>query len=476
MFRRALLGLALLAASSSAQAQSPVQTPVQTPGQTPADCTVDLEVRPGPQLEVDLRCQSPRPLTFAAEDRRTMSHVSGLATTDRSARYRFNLKGFAAEVDSTSIAVARGDGVLATLGSWLFEPQGFERSPTIDIRVRAAEGQVFAAGLPRAGEAWRLSGMTVRLAGYTAIGSLHLQELKVPAPGSLRPGAAKEDGVLRLAILDGTSPGARADLADWVKLTAEAEANWWQGFTARQSLVALVPTNARRATGYGRTVSGGGATVMVEVGRDVDRRRLFEDWVLVHEVIHTGMPYLRGRATWFMEGAATYIEPILRARAGWLSEEDVWREWMADMPQGATAFAAGLGSASGRQNYWGGALFMLLADIGLRRDSDGARGLEDCLAGALWDGFDGAKRMALPDYVAACDRAVGNGTVSRLIARHVEGGPPIDLDALWRSLGVAQQGGRIVFDDGAPLARWRQMIVLGPGGSKLKPVKLPWRS
>lgn len=466
MFRRVLLAGLLLAALSASPAYA----------QTPADCTVDLEVRPGPRLEVDLRCQSPRPLTFTAEDRRTMSHVTGLATTDRSARYRFDLKRFAGEVDSTSIAVARGDGVLATLGSWLLEPQGFDRSPTIDIRVRADDGQVFAAGLPKVGDAWRLAGMTVRLAGYTAIGSLLLQELAVPAPGSLRPGAPKEDGVLRVAILDGATPGARAGLLDWVKRTAEAEANWWQGFTARQSMVALVPTDARRATGYGRTVSGGGATVMVEVGRDVDRRRLFDDWVLVHELIHTGMPYLRGRATWFMEGAATYIEPILRARAGWLREEDVWREWIAEMPQGAAVFATGLGSASGRQNYWGGALFMLLADLELRRGSDGAKGLEDCLAGALWAGLDGARRMALPEYASACDRAVGGNTVSRLIALHTEPGQPIDLDALWRSLGVSQQGGRIVFDDAAPLARWRQMIVFAPGANKLKPVKLPWRS
>ena len=127
-----------------------------------------------------------------------------------------------------------------------------------------------------------------------------------------------------------------------------------------------------------------------------------------------------------MEGAATYIEPILRARAGWLREEDVWREWIAEMPQGAAVFATGLGSASGRQNYWGGALFMLLADLELRRGSDGAKGLEDCLAGALWDGLDGARRMTLPEYAAACDRAVGGNTVSRLIALHMEPGKPIE--------------------------------------------------
>ena len=53
---------------------------------------------------------------------------------------------------------------------------------------------------------------------------------------------------------------------------------------------------------------------------------------------------------------------------------------------------------------------------------------------------------------------VGGSTVSRLIALHMEPGKPIDLDALWRSLGVSQQGGRIVFDDAAPLARQHQSV------------------
>ena len=166
--------------------------------------------------------------------------------------------------------------------------------------------------------------------------------------------------------------------------TAEAEANYWQGFTAKQALLGVVPVANRRGVGYGRTVSGGGATVMVEVGTDVDRRRLFNDWVLTHELIHTGMPYIRGRGTWLMEGAATYVEPIIRARAGWKTEEEVWREWVENMPQGVEAFSSGLANASGRQNYWAGATFMLLADIAIRRASNGAKGLDDCLGGVLW--------------------------------------------------------------------------------------------
>src|SRR6202008_1627127 len=113
---------------------------------------------------------------------------------------------------------------------------------------------------------------------------------------------------------------------------------------ARQMLVGLVPMQ-RPGVGYGRTVSGGGATVMVEDGASVEQRRLFNDWVLVHELVHTGMPYVRG-GTWLMEGAATYIEPIIRARAGWKTEEEVWKEWVDNMPRGVSAFAAGLAKAS----------------------------------------------------------------------------------------------------------------------------------
>src|SRR5260370_17337640 len=115
-------------------------------------------------------------------------------------------------------------------------------------------------------------------------------------------------------------------------------------------LLAMGPAPNRRGIGFGRTVSGGGATVMVEVGTDVASQRLFNDWVLVHELIHTGMPYISGRATWFMEGAATYVEPIIRARAGWKTEEEVWREGIDQMPHGPPPFPPVLSRASVRQH------------------------------------------------------------------------------------------------------------------------------
>jgi hypothetical protein len=473
MFRRTFI--AALLATSPALAQ-----PVAVP-----DCTVDgaLNDADGLKLEVTYRCRSTGPLTFQATEDRASQYVSNLKVEQRDgvaeAHYRFDLGAFARAVDSTSVAVMRGNGVLATLGGWLLEPRGYDRVPTIDIRMTTAPGLVFAAGLPKAGDAWRLSGTPVRFAGYTALGRLAYRELAVPAPGSLRPGQPPgqpraPDAVLRVAILDGISEGGRADLFDWAERTAEAEANYWQGFTAKQALVGIVPVANKRGVGYGRTVSGGGVSVMVEVGTDVDRRRLFNDWVLTHELIHTGMPYIRGRGTWLMEGAATYVEPIIRARAGWKTEEEVWHEWVDNMPHGVDAFAQSLANASGRQNYWAGATFMLLADLAIRRATSGAKGLDDCLGGVLWTGLDGGQRASVADYAAACDRATGTTAMSTLVDRHVNKAEPVDLAALWKELGISLVGGRIMLDDSAPQAQWRRMIV--PGSHPPKHVKLPWES
>ena len=481
MFLRTVLAALLLSFPAGAQ-------PVTAP-----DCTVDgiLTQSGGLKLEIVYRCRSVEALTFQGDGNLMASNVvwfrDGAGTAQPiapggwrvesvkgtvEAHYGFDLSGYARAVDSPSKAVLRGEGVISLLSGWLLEPFGYTHLPTIDIRMATAPGLVFASGLPKAGDAWRLAGTNLRFAGYTVLGRLDLQDLAVPLPGSLRPGEKKGEGVLRLALLEGFTAPQRAELLDWVRRTAEAEANYWQGFTAKQMLLVLVPVPSRRGVGYGRTVPGGGPTVMIEIGADMDARRLFSDWVLVHELIHTGMAFIRGRGTWFMEGAATYVEPIIRARAGWKTEEEVWREWVTDMPQGVRAFARGLGEASGRENYWAGALFMLLADVDIRRATDGAKGLEDCLGGVLWSGLDGSQRATLDAYAAICDRATGTTVLRGLIDRHFVSARPVDLATVWRDLGISMVGSRIVFDDAAPDARWRKMIVMGMRPTPRVP--LPW--
>jgi hypothetical protein len=469
--------LVLLLGTATAWAQS---TPVP-------ECTADVTVHDDLSLDVVYRCRASQPLSFEPMGERPAPYlrdftagrvdpVNGLVEQ----RYRFDLSGFARAVNSSAEGIQRGKGVLTPLGNWLLEPRGYQKVPTIDIRVRTPPGMIFSSGLPKVGDAWRLANATVRFAGYTAIGKVELHEIAVPAVGSLRPselnrGQPKKEGVLRLAMLDGFGEATRPAILDWVKRTAQAEANYWHGFTADEMLVGLVP-QPRPGIGFGRTQPGGGVTIMVEVGEHIDPRRMFNDWVLVHELIHSGMPFIRGRATWFMEGSATYVEPIIRARAGWKTEEEVWREWVRDMPQGVGVFARGLAQAGGRENYWGGAIFMLLADMAIRRDSNGAKGLEDCFGGALWAGLGGADRVGMDAYARACDEATGTKSMSVLLDKYFYNAEAVSLDKLWKELGIALVGDRIVLDDNAPQAKWRKMIVMGPPGRTPRHVKLPWES
>ncbi len=73
---------------------------------------------------------------------------------------------------------------------------------------------------------------------------------------------------------------------------------------------------------------------------------------------------------------ATYFEPIIRARAGWIDEQAVWDEFMRSMPQGLPAVGR-IGLEKGesyRDIYWGGAIYCLLADLEIREKTGGRSG------------------------------------------------------------------------------------------------------
>src|SRR5260370_27869979 len=138
MFRRTLI--AALLASSPALAQ-----PVAAP-----DCAVDgvLSDSDGLKLAVTYRCRASQPLSFQPVEDRAAQYVSDLKVEQRDggaeAHYRFDLAGFARPLDSTSVAVFRGDSLLPTLGGWLLEPRGYDPVPVIRIPTTPGPGLIFA--------------------------------------------------------------------------------------------------------------------------------------------------------------------------------------------------------------------------------------------------------------------------------------------------------------------------------------------
>ena len=330
MFRRAFIAALLAATPSLAQ-------PVAAP-----DCTVDgrLADSDGLKLDITYRCRATQPLSFRVgrgprlvlrpgsqgrAARRRRRGALPLRSLGLCPRRQFDVARRAARQRR-----ARHPGKLAARAAGL-RSRADHRHPHDDgpgpgVRGRPAQGRRCLAAQRRAGASPRA---TRRWDDWPIASS--------PFPRPDRCGRPANPGPTPCCAWPSSTASARArapTCSTGSSAPPQAQSNYWQGFTARQALLGLVPVTHRRGVGYGRSVPGGGVTVMVEVGTDVDRRRLFDDWVLTHELIHTGMPFIRRGGTWFMEGAATYVEPIIRARAGWKTEEEVWREWVDNMPQG----------------------------------------------------------------------------------------------------------------------------------------------
>jgi hypothetical protein len=283
-------------------------------------------------------------------------------------------------------------------------------------------------------------------------------EVPVPPP----PGAPGTPAHIDLVFLDADFTATRAQYAAWVQQSARAIATYFDGFSSPQTLIVVFPVRGA-AIEFGRVVPGGGVTMILRAGVAEKARDLYGEWVLIHEMIHTAAPFVEGHGTWLMEGMATYIEPIIRSRVGWKNEDEVWREWLTNMPRGVSALAeSGLSANSSHAgDYWGGALFLLLTDIEMRRASDNRYGLEDCLRAILKGGGNAATRTTVEAMIGACDKAVGGTTMRDLAQRYVYKATPVDLMALWRSLGVELVDGRMVYHDDAPLAAIRKVIVRG---------------
>ncbi|HKC25928.1 MAG TPA: hypothetical protein VKF32_14370 [Thermoanaerobaculia bacterium] len=256
---------------------------------------------------------------------------------------------------------------------------------------------------------------------------------------------------------------ANASLRRWVERSAGAVAGYFGRLPVPRVTITM-HWKSRGAVGYGVTHGGArGARIDVDVGPETDEAALAEDWVLTHELVHTAVPRLPRAATWLDEGLATYVEPIARVRHGDRAPEKVWG-WLAwGLPKGMPrAGDEGLDTdRSWGRTYWGGALFCFLADVALREETKNRVSLRDALAGVVNAGGNVNVSWDLEELLAAADRATGTRVLTSLHARM--GAKPLepDLPALFASLGVRVEDGRVSYDDAAPLAAIRRTLPSG---------------
>lgn len=283
--------------------------------------------------------------------------------------------------------------------------------------------------------------------------------------------APRSDGAHELAIGQsrihvrlepGGSVRREAAVLAWIERCARAVAGYYGRFPV-PALTIEVRAADDAGIRNGQAFSGSPPTIRISVGERTPAAAFERNWSMTHEMVHLAFPSMPAEHRWIEEGLATFIEPIARARAGWITEDAVWAEWIENMPLGLPGPGDGGldGTESWGRTYWGGALFCLVAAVSLLERSGGRYALDDALRAIVAAGGDISARWSLVRALGAGDAATGESVLLDTYESLKDAPVAIDLDALWRRLGVASEAGRIRYDDDAPLARVRRALVAG---------------
>ncbi len=244
-------------------------------------------------------------------------------------------------------------------------------------------------------------------------------------------------------------------LASWVERAAAMVVDYFGAFPVPDLKVEIV-TGGFGALGWGQHFRG--RRLEIHAGRRTDKADIRRDWVMVHEMMHCAYPWLDRRHRWMREGLSTYLESIVRAEAQVIGADDVWARWLDKMPHGVPRGEGFDDDGSWGATYWGGALFWLLCDLEIRRRTQGAKTLRDGLRTILKTLGSSRRARPIAKVMATGDNATGTTVFTDFYAAYGRRGDAIDLDALWRRLGVANRRGQVVFDDGAPEAALRKSL------------------
>jgi hypothetical protein len=268
------------------------------------------------------------------------------------------------------------------------------------------------------------------------------------------------DAVLRLDIApEVTAP--RAEVIEWVRRAAVAVTNYLGRFPVKEVVIEI---HGGGSDPIGDGVTYGASRIEVWLGPTVREPDFLQDWILTHEMFHLGFPTLDSRYLWMMEGLSDYLEPIARARVRQLTPQQVWREFVEGLPQGLPQPGdSGLDGTQSRERiYWGGNIYWLLADVRIRSQTGNRRSVDDAIRAILADGGNGGVNWTLDRVLTVGAKATGTTVLKDLYDELGLRPGNVDLDALWKELGVRYRFGEISFDGKAPLAKVRQAITAPP--------------
>jgi hypothetical protein len=315
--------------------------------------------------------------------------------------------------------------------------------------------------------------------------SVDLSRVGSSAERTVRPVSGSANlGPTTIKIDDSTvevevSPGDRdlpvAKLIAWVSAAAKAVTCYYGRFPLREARVLIVPIEQREGVLNGTSWGTRPAFTRIYVRQLTDSDDLKNDWVMTHEMVHYAFPSVAAEHHWIEEGIATYVEPIARLEAGQIHAARVWADLVRGLPFGLPQPGdEGLDHThTWGRTYWGGAMFCLLADVGIRRKTDNRYGLRDALRAIVAAGGNMQVTWPLTHALNVGDEAVGVPVMMQLYNEMKTTPVRPDLGLLWGKLGVEMKGDAITFDDTAPWAAVRRSIAADASGTEKRLETVP---
>ena len=397
-------------------------------------------------LEVEVRGALDAGLTLDAP---VLPYVTVTSDGGVPFRYRFRLKDAARELKSRKWAFADGPGLYAAPSSWLMHPEYVGKDDRFTLQVKTLPGTSFVTGLRRR----EGSDAGVYEAPLWVLGDAPWSGFADFVHFRDELGGA----VIETAIAPGQLQLSPAQVRAWVRRSVSLVAAYYGRFPVPRVVVMVVP-GPGDGIGFGTAMGNGGAAVLVWLGERADEDTVMKrDWVLPHELTHFALPNLPSHATWLEEGAATYVEAVVRTRQGELTVDQFWKQLIEMLPEGLPKTGdRGLDrTPTWGRTYWGGAMFLFLAEVELRKQG---KSLDEALRGIVQAGGTQEVQWDLVETLAAGDAATGKKVLTALHARLGDAPGEVDLPKLFKQLGVRLEKGDVRYDEKAPHAAIRRAI------------------
>jgi hypothetical protein len=263
--------------------------------------------------------------------------------------------------------------------------------------------------------------------------------------------------------IDGDCEGfqaGRAALRQWITDSAAAVSAFYGRFPERYLRVQPVRADGGRVGFASVRTEPQMPRITINIGQQCSSPALAADWVLVHEMVHLAYPDQEHKHHWIEEGLATYIEPLCGIATGRTAPKELWGVMVDKLPLGLPEEGdEGLDRThTWGRTYWGGALFCLMADIEIRKQTGNRRGLRDAMRGLVEAGGRMSWSWPMRKALRIADAATGTTVLWDLYEAWKFTPVQVDLDALWADLGVVRDGAEVRFNDDAPLAHIRRAI------------------